>query len=177
MGLLILSRLKYPDNWSNLILNVVSAKAFLGDVCACVLSHLSHVQLFVTLWIIAHQAPQFIGCSRQEYWSGLSFLLSEIFLTWGANPQLLCLLHCRQILNPLSHQGSLFYMLLAFKSVDFEESRVLFLCGCAWLVSRKLASLSERTSCSWQPMDSAHPWVSSLLVYPADRHDHVIQLR
>ena len=81
MGLLILSRLKYPDNWSKLILNVASAKAFLGDVCACVLSHLSHVQLFATLWIVAPQAPQFMGCSRQEYWSGLSFLLSEIFLT------------------------------------------------------------------------------------------------
>ena len=28
---------------------------------------------YVTLWTIAHQAPLFIGFSRQEYWSGLSF--------------------------------------------------------------------------------------------------------
>ena len=35
------------------------------------LSHLSHVQLFVTLWIVAHQAPLSMGFSRQEYWSGL----------------------------------------------------------------------------------------------------------
>ena len=26
---------------------------------------------FVTLWTVAHQAPLFLGFSRQEYWSGL----------------------------------------------------------------------------------------------------------
>ena len=39
----------------------------------CVLSCLSCVRLFETLWTIAHQAPRSIGFSRQEYWSGLSF--------------------------------------------------------------------------------------------------------
>ena len=33
----------------------------------------SHVQLFETLWTVAHQAPLFTGFSRQEYWSGLPF--------------------------------------------------------------------------------------------------------
>ena len=33
----------------------------------------SCVQLFVTPWTIAHQAPPSIGFSRQEYWSGLPF--------------------------------------------------------------------------------------------------------
>ena len=37
----------------------------------CVLSHYSHVQLFVTPWTVAHQAPLTMGFSRQEYWSGL----------------------------------------------------------------------------------------------------------
>ena len=32
-----------------------------------------HVQLFVTLWSIAHQAPLSMGFSRQEYWIGLPF--------------------------------------------------------------------------------------------------------
>ena len=32
---------------------------------------LSHVQLFATPWIAAHQAPPPMGFSRQEYWSGL----------------------------------------------------------------------------------------------------------
>ena len=35
------------------------------------LSHFSHVQLFVTPWTAAHQAPLSMGFSRQEYWSGL----------------------------------------------------------------------------------------------------------
>ena len=34
---------------------------------------LSGVQLFVTPWTIAHQAPPSMGFSRQEYWSGLTF--------------------------------------------------------------------------------------------------------
>ena len=34
---------------------------------------LSHVQLFVTPWTVAHQAPLSLGFSRQEYWSGLPF--------------------------------------------------------------------------------------------------------
>ena len=34
-------------------------------------SHFNHIQLFVTLWTIAHQAPLSMGFSRQEYWSGL----------------------------------------------------------------------------------------------------------
>ena len=42
-------------------------------MCVCVFSHFSPVQLFVTLWIVAHQAPLSMGFSRQEYWSGLPF--------------------------------------------------------------------------------------------------------
>ena len=32
---------------------------------------LHHVQLFVTPWTVACQAPLSMGFSRQEYWSGL----------------------------------------------------------------------------------------------------------
>ena len=39
--------------------------------CACVLSHFSCVQFFVTLWTIAYQAPLSMRFSRQKYWSGL----------------------------------------------------------------------------------------------------------
>ena len=35
------------------------------------LSRFSHVQLSVTLWTVACQAPLSMGFSRQEYWSGL----------------------------------------------------------------------------------------------------------
>ena len=34
---------------------------------------LSRVRLFVTPWTVALQAPQSMGFSRQEYWSGLPF--------------------------------------------------------------------------------------------------------
>ena len=37
------------------------------------LSHFSHVRLCVTPWMAAHQAPQSLGFSRQEHWSGLPF--------------------------------------------------------------------------------------------------------
>ena len=37
------------------------------------LSRFGRVRLFVTLWIIAHQAPLSMGFSTQEYWGGLPF--------------------------------------------------------------------------------------------------------
>ena len=39
----------------------------------CMLSCFSCVWLFATLWTVAHQAPQSMGFSRQEFWSGLPF--------------------------------------------------------------------------------------------------------
>ena len=55
---------------------------------------LSRVWLFVTPWIVAHQAPLSMGFSRQEYWSGLPILLLQgIFPTQGLSLSLLCLLH------------------------------------------------------------------------------------
>ena len=40
---------------------------------ACMQSHFSHAQLFVTLWTVAHQVPLAMGFSRQEYWSELPY--------------------------------------------------------------------------------------------------------
>ena len=64
------------------------------------LKSLSCVRLFATTWTVAYQASLSVGFSRQEY---CHFLLQGIFLTQGSNPGLL---HCRQTLYPLSHQGS-----------------------------------------------------------------------
>ena len=52
-----------------------SAKNKELDVCVCVcvcvcVYVLSHVQLFVVPWTIAHQAPLSMEISRQEHWSG-----------------------------------------------------------------------------------------------------------
>ena len=51
-----------------------SAQAFLlyYIVCMYVLDRFSHVQLFATLWTVAHQVLLSMEFSRQEYWSGLS---------------------------------------------------------------------------------------------------------
>ena len=38
--------------------------------CVCMLSHLSCVRLYATLWI-AHQSSLSMGFSGQEYWSGI----------------------------------------------------------------------------------------------------------
>ena len=54
---------------------------------------LSHVQLFVTPWTVAHQAPLSMGLPQQEYWNGLHFLPQSIFPTQGSNLRLLRLLH------------------------------------------------------------------------------------
>ena len=64
---------------------------------------LSRVQLFATLWTVAHKAPLSMEFSRQEYWSGLPFPSLGIFLTQGQDPGLP---YSRQTLYPLSHQGS-----------------------------------------------------------------------
>ena len=40
---------------------------------SAVLELLNHVQLFVTLWTVAHQTPLSMRFPRQEYWSGLPF--------------------------------------------------------------------------------------------------------
>ena len=37
------------------------------------LSCFNHVQLFATLWTVAHEALLSLGFSKQEYWSGLPF--------------------------------------------------------------------------------------------------------
>ena len=43
------------------------------SIHVCVLSLFNCVQLFVTPWTVAQQAPLSMGFSRQEYWSGWPF--------------------------------------------------------------------------------------------------------
>ena len=56
---------KFLDPLEPMILQNVSSLP-----CA---SSLSHLQLPVIPWTVAHQAPLSMGFSRQEYWSGLPF--------------------------------------------------------------------------------------------------------
>ena len=62
--------------WRNLPLKHSQDILFLGGsspFILCVCQVLSHFQVFVTLWTVAHQAPLSMGLSGQEYWSGLPF--------------------------------------------------------------------------------------------------------
>ena len=47
-----------------------------------------HVQLLVTPWTVAHQAPLTMGFPRQEYWSGLPFPSPEGLRNPGIEPRL-----------------------------------------------------------------------------------------
>ena len=58
----------------------------------------------MTIWTVAQQVLTSMGFSRQEYWSGLPFPSPEDLPDPGIEPGLL---HCRQTLYCLSHQGSL----------------------------------------------------------------------
>ena len=53
--------------------------------------------------MVAHSAPQSLEFSNQEYWSGWPLPCPGDLPDQGLN---LGLLHCRQILYCLSHQGS-----------------------------------------------------------------------
>ena len=63
---------------------------------ACVLSHFSHVHLFVTLWTVVCQAPLTTGSSGKNTGVACYALLQGIFLTQGSDPHLFHLLH-RQV--------------------------------------------------------------------------------
>ena len=73
----------------------------------------------MTLWTVARQTPLFTGFLKREYWSGLPFLPPEDLP--DPNIKLSSLLHCRQIVHPLSHQGSL----EQFQSVFVTVSSVI----------------------------------------------------
>ena len=47
---------------------------------------LDRVRLFATPWTVAHQAPLFMGFSRQEYWSSLPFPSSGDLPNPGIEP-------------------------------------------------------------------------------------------
>ena len=71
------------------------------------LSHFRRVQLSVTPWTIARQAPLSMGFSRQEYWSGWPCPPPGDLPNPGFEPGLLGLLHWQQSSLPLAPPGLL----------------------------------------------------------------------
>ena len=54
--------------WCNDYMNKIALR-----ICCLKWKSLSQVQLSETPWTVACQSPMSMGCSRQEYWSGLPF--------------------------------------------------------------------------------------------------------
>ena len=52
---------------------LISAFVLLWLTMQVMIISISCIQLFATLWTVAHQASLSLGFSRQEYWSGLPF--------------------------------------------------------------------------------------------------------
>ena len=78
----------------------------------------------MTPWTVAHQAPLCVEFSGQAYWSvGNHSLHQVIFPIQGSNPGLL---HCRQILYYLSHQGSPYLHKTDFSKIPTQK-HVVFL--------------------------------------------------
>ena len=73
---------------------------------------------FCNLMTVARQAPLSMEFSRQEYWSGQPFPFPGDFLTQGLN---LSLLHCRQILYPLTQPRKPKLMYLKYNSLQLQK--------------------------------------------------------
>ena len=63
---------KCLGDWLHVLVHIRYSLYFLDVINGCV-HMLSCVRLFVNLWTLVCQAPQSMGCSWEEYWSGLPF--------------------------------------------------------------------------------------------------------
>ena len=119
----------------------------------CVLSHFSHVQLFVTPWTIACQAPLSMGFSRQEYWRRLPFPLSGGHPNPGIEPV--------SLMSP-ALAGRFFTTDTTWKPLGFNLlkfcSGLLHLCSCETLVCCFLVAVVQSLSHLWL---SAAPWTAA----------------
>ena len=76
----------------HLVFHLVLLYVFIYHVILS-LSHFSCVQLFATLWMVAHQAPLSIDFLGKNTRVGCHAFLQGIFPTRGSNQHLLCFLH------------------------------------------------------------------------------------
>ena len=70
-----------PCPWDSPGKNIRVGCHFLLQCMKVKVKLLSHVWLFATPWTAAHQAPPFMGFSRQECWSGCHWLLRRSWLS------------------------------------------------------------------------------------------------
>ena len=93
---------------------------------ACMLNHVSRVQLFATCRTVAQQAPLSVGSSSKNTGVGCHFLLQGTFPTQGSNPQFPHLLHWHLLHLPLAPPGKPCYLLIHFCRYEFMNSYFIF---------------------------------------------------
>ena len=109
---------------------------------AHMLSCFSHVQLFVTLWTVAQQAPLSMGFSRQECWGGLPFPLLGHLYNPEIEPVSLISPALAATLFTISTTWKALFLWIAWNYIVI--SFPLCCCCCCILVSRfMLASENE----------------------------------
>ena len=96
-------------SWTSLVYLFIWCVLYLLCVCVCVcvyvLSHFSHIQIFVTVWTVVCQATVH-GVLQERILEWVAIPSSRgIFLTQGLNPCLLCLLHWQLGSLPLVPPG------------------------------------------------------------------------
>ena len=97
MAILCLAVCQVSSSISSSSLLAYSLGFIIYDVLSC-------VQLFVTPWAVAHQAPLSMGILQARMLEWVAMPSSRgFFSTQGLNPGLL---HCKWILYHLSHQRS-----------------------------------------------------------------------
>ena len=104
------------------------------DIFLCMLSLFSHVQLFATLWTIAHWTPLSMRFSRQKYWNGLPFPSPGHLPNQGSNPHLLCLLHGQVgSLAPVP-PGKPKDIFLSYLKYGVKKVCFVYLIFCTWII-------------------------------------------
>ena len=92
--------------WNNIhLLNFDGVLSLSLYVHTCVISLFSHVLHFAKLWTVAHQAPPYLGFSRQEYCRGLPCPPPGNLSDPGIELESLHLLHWQMSSLPLAPPG------------------------------------------------------------------------
>ena len=105
----------YDKNHHNIVISLQLNKFFKNfnlkqkskstNLDFCMPSNFSSIQLFATLWTIAHQAPLSWDSPGKNTGMGCHALQQGIFPTQGTKPRLLCLLHWQVGSLPLAPPG------------------------------------------------------------------------
>ena len=106
---------------------VITSSEELPDYSVQLSCAFSHVRLFTTPWIMAHQVPLSVGFGCQEY-SNTAISSSRGSSQPRGRSHISSLLHFRQILYPLSHLGSPLCFIGPIKESFLQQCSLIYNC-------------------------------------------------